>query len=100
MNRVYYLAISLALLGCETEAPAPMSAPDSAGASLQPVENRGEALSAGPGAAFDLADLLMDSNFCYYTRTNGTIAPLMGTSGTQICEQNEANPVFVEPAAG
>jgi hypothetical protein len=98
-----YAALTLALFGCEAEAPVPMNAPAFVGASvmaLRPVETRGEALSAGPGAAFDLADLFVDDNLCYYARTNGAIAPLTGSTGAQICEQDLAMPVFVAPVSG
>jgi hypothetical protein len=67
---------------------------------LQPVQTRGEALSDGPGAAFDLADLFVDGNLCYYARTNGVMAPLKGADGAQICEQDAAMPVFVAPVSG
>ncbi len=52
---------------------------------LQPVVSRGAALSTGPGAAFDLADLFVDDNRCYYVRQNGRITLLTGATGVQVC---------------
>jgi len=98
-------ALSLALLGCQAPVPVPVDVtvvPASMEGRvfiLQPVETRGEALSAGPGAGFELADLFVDGRLCYYGRTNGVMAPLMGATGAQICEQDMAMPVFVAPVS-
>ena len=95
MKIIAYAALTLALFGCEAEAPAPMSVPASGGASvmvLRPVETREEALSAGPGAVVDLANLLVDDRLCYYARVDGAIAPLTDTTGAQICEQAMVTP--------
>ncbi len=104
MKIVAFGALSLVLLGCEAPAPVEVApAPASAGGRvfvLQPVEARGAVLSAGPAAAFELADLFVDERLCYYGRTDGVMAPLADATGGQICEQPIANPVFVAPVSG
>ena len=89
MKIVAFGALSLVLLGCEASVPVEVApVPASAGGQvfvLQPVEMREEALSAGPGAAFELADLFVDERGCYYGRTDGRLAPLADVTGAQIC---------------
>ncbi|NOR61287.1 MAG: hypothetical protein GQ535_02185 [Rhodobacteraceae bacterium] len=88
MDKIAILAGAVFLAGCQVEPP--VSAVE-----LQPVTSRGEALSFGEVAGVDLSKLRIDQNFCYYRLDAGAFVPLTSASGVQICEQNEANPVFV-----
>lgn len=87
MTRMAIFLGAVILAGCQ------MASPDSS-IELQPVTARGEALSFGEVSGVDLSKLRVDQNFCYYRLDEGAFVPLISVSGVQICEQNEADPVF------